>query len=322
MKNIKKDLKTAYQNMMRKQKIEIHLIHLKRRIKAYKKETERLLRAVEKEEEEYHKLERMNLQSLFQKIIGTKENELEKERQDYLMAVLKYQSYAKNLKSLIFEQEVLTKQLSSLHNAAQVFEQKFRINESRLETHLSPKAKQKVNAVDMRLLNHEARIKELREAVKAGEKAETTLLRLINDLSNITQWGNSFIAKKNAKISGSGKNISTKKRKFITQSKKDANKANILLENFETEIQDIQKHFKINYLNYIKSFEDFLVLFYDNLITDWIVKKNLKNTSFAIQTVHDKVARILAMLENEIEKSKGYIKEENLLRQQIILEDE
>ena len=322
MKNIKKELKTAYQNMMRKQKIEIHLVNLERRIKAYEKEADRLLRLVEKEEDDYHKLERLNLQSLFSQVLGNKEKELEKERQDYLMAVLKYQSSTKNLDTLQFEKEVLTKQLSSLHNAEKEFEKKFNKNESKLEAHLSAKTKEKLKIVDLKLLNHEARIKELREAVKAGKKAETTLLRLIDDLSNIKQWGNSFVAKKNAKISGSGKHISPGKRRFINQSKKDANKANILLENFETEIQDIQKHFKIDYRNYIKSFEDFLELFYDNLITDWIVKKNLKNTSFAIQTVHDKVARILAMLNKEIEKSKGFIKEENLVRKQIILEDE
>ena len=322
MKNIKKELQIAYQNMMRKQKIEIHLVNLERRIKAYEKESLRLLRIVEKEEEDYHKLERLNLQSLFSRVLGNQEKALEKERQDYLMAVLKYQSAVKNLDTLQFEKEVLTKQLSGLYNAEKEFETKFSKNETRLEAHLSAKTKTKLKAVDLRLLNHEARIRELREAVKAGKKAETTLLRLINDLSNITRWGNSFVDKKNAKIGGKGSNSSAGKRKFVSQSKKDAYKANVLLENFETEIQDIQKHFKIDYRNYIKSFEDFLELFYDNLITDWIVKKNLKNTSFAIQTVHDKVARILAMLDKEIEKSKVYIKEENLIRKQIILEDE
>ena len=322
MQNLKKELQVAYENMMRKQKIEIHLINLERRIKAYEKESQRLLRFVEKEEEDYHKLEKLNLRALFYKVLGEKEKELEKERQDYLMAFLKYQSSVKNLESLLFEKEVLTKQLSSLHNAEKEFNKKFAKGGSRLEASLSASGRKKINAVDLRMLNHEARIRELREAVKAGNKSETMLLRLVHDLTNITQWGNSHIAKRNKKISGQGRNSSPTKRRFVTQSKKDAQKANILLEHFETEIQDIQKHFKIDYRNYIKSFEDFLDIFYDNLITDWIVKKNLKNTTFAIQTVHDKVVRIIAMLEKEIEKTKTFIKEENLLRQQIILEEE
>ena len=322
MQHLKKELQEAYENMMRKQKIEIHLINLERRIKAYEKEAARLLRLVDQEEENYHKLEKLNLRALFFKVLGTKEKELEKERQDYLMSFLKYQSSVKNLESLRFEKEVLTKQLSGLHNAEKIFNKKFAKGGNRLEAHLSAKGKQKLKAVDLRLLNHEARIKELREAVKAGKKAETTLMRLIHDLSNINQWGNSNIAKRNDRISGRGRSASPTKKRFVTQSKKDAQKANILLEHFETEIQDIQKHFKIDYRNYIKSFEDFLDIFYDNLITDWIVKKNLKNSTFAIQTVHDKVSRIMAMLNKEIEKSKAFIKEENLIRKQIILESE
>jgi len=322
LKILKKELQVAYENMMRKQKIEIHLLNLERRIKAYEKEAARLLRLVDLEEENYHKLEKLNLRALFFKVLGTKEKELEKERQDYLMSFLKYQSSVKNLESLRFEKEVLTKQLSSLHNAEKIFNTKFAKKGNQLEANLSTKNKQKLKAVDLRLLNHEARIKELREAVKAGKKAETTLMRLIHDLSNITQWGNSNIVRRNDRIRGRGQHSSPTKRRFVNQSKKDAQKANILLEHFETEIQDIQKHFKIDYRNYIKSFEDFLDIFYDNLITDWIVKKNLKNSTFAIQTVHDKVSRIMAMLNKEIDKTKAFIKEENLIRKQIILESD
>jgi len=324
MDNIKKQLKTAFQNMMRKQKIEIHLINLERRIKAYEKEADRLFRIVEKEEEDYHKLERMNLHALFFKFLGTKEKELEKERQDYLMAVLKYQSSVKNLETLQFEKEVLTRQLSSLHNAEDDFNILYAKNGHLLEAKItaSSKVKTKLKSLDLRVLNHEARIVELREAVKAGGRAETILMRLVGDLSSITQWGNSSISNRNKKIYGQGNTSSVAKKRFVNQSRKDANKANILLEHFETEIQDIQKHFKIDYRNYIKSFEDFMDIFYDNLITDWIVKKNVKNTSFAIQTIHDKVVRILAMLNKEIEKTKLFIKEEKLLRKQILLEVE
>lgn len=313
----KSELKLAYEDMMRKKKIEIHLINLNKRIKLQGFEVQRFSRIMKKEEEDVHQLDKRGLQSLFQSILGNKQEALEKERQEYLMAVLQFQGAKKNLAALKFEKEVLEKQLSGLFQAEINFDNLFKKYEKSLASQLDIKAKAKIKAIDLRILNHEERIAEIREAIRAGKKAEKVLTKIIEDLSEIKTWGNTYLARKKKEIYGGG-NAADAKKKFLYHAKNDAQKANILLEHFEIEILDIYKQFKLDYRQYIKSFTNFLEIFYDNLITDWIVKEDIKNTSYAIETIHDKVLRILAMLENEISKTKEYILEEKQILKMII----
>lgn len=313
----KSALKLAYENMMREKKIEIHLVNLKKRTKLQEMEVKRLSRIMAEEEEDVHKLDKLGMQSLFQTILGNKQEALEKERQEYLMAVLQFQGAEKNLVALKYEKEVLEKQLSGLFQAEMTFDNLFSKYEKAISSQLDENTKAKVKAIDLRILNHEERIVEIREAIRAGKKAEKVLTKIIDDLSEVKTWGNSILAKKKIKIHG-GKSPADAKQKFLYHAKNDAQKAHILLEHFEIEILDIYKQFKLDYRQYIKSFTNFLEIFYDNLITDWIVKEDIKNTSYAIETIHDKVLRILAMLDHEIIKTKEYILEENQIMKMII----
>ena len=223
------------------------------------------------------------------------------------------------LSAMKYEMEILQKQLSSLYNAELTFDNIFAKFERSIEVNLDKKIKAKLKTIDLNILNHEERIKEIREAINAGKNAEKVLIKINKDLSQIRRWGNPFTGKQNSKMYGKGDDSSYNKKRFIRLAKEDAQKANILLEYFEIEILDIYKQFKLDYRAYIKSFNNFLEIFYDNLITDWVVKKSITNTIHAIDTIHDKVIRIIAMLENEIVKTKEYISEERLHRKQIIV---
>ena len=313
----KTELKIAYENMMRKKKIEIHLMNLEKRIKLQENEVYHLSRIMAEEEEDIHQLDKLGMQSLFQTILGNKKEALEKERQEYLMAILKFKGAEKNLKALKYEKRILEKQLSALFQANITFEKLFDKLENTLFNQLHEKTKAKIKAADLRILNHEERIVEIREAIRAGKKAEKMLNKIIKDLAEIKTWGNPILAKKKIKIYGVGTPADAKK-KFLYHAKLDAQKANILLEHFEIEILDIYKQFKLDYRQYIKSFTNFLEIFFDNLITDWIVKEDIKNTTYAIESIHDKVLRIIAMLDNEITKTKGYILEEKEIKKMII----
>ncbi|MEM6965195.1 MAG: hypothetical protein AAF573_10530 [Bacteroidota bacterium] len=319
MSQKKSALKLAFENMMMKRKVENHLHQLVRRVALQEKAVIRLQKIMEKEEGDLYKFDSKNLLTFFRKVLGDQLDQLEKERQEYLMAVLQVQDAEKKLKAMHYEKEVLQKQLSSLFRADEIFEKIFKETERGFELLLDKKTKAKLQAIQLRILNHEERIKEIRQAIGAGKKAEKVLLKIIEDLSQIKQWGNSFIPNNNTKIYGKGTASSRGKQKFIDLARKDAQRTHLLLERFELEILDVYKQFKIDYRGYLKSFENFLEIFYDNLITDWIVKKNVKNTIHTIETIHDKVVRILAMLENEIIKTKEYIKEEKLVRKEIIV---
>lgn len=68
-------------------------------------------RQVDRELADVQKLEKMGLYRLFAKILKDKESQIEKERQEYLMVVLEYQSLSKELNLLIYEQNILKEKL-------------------------------------------------------------------------------------------------------------------------------------------------------------------------------------------------------------------
>jgi len=65
-----------------------------------------------KEHKEVEKLEGLSLKSVFAKVLGDKEKQLEKERQEYLTAFMKYEEHKKTLEILDFEKNVLEEKVA------------------------------------------------------------------------------------------------------------------------------------------------------------------------------------------------------------------
>lgn len=68
-------------------------------------------RQVDRELADVHKLEKMGFYRLFATILKDKESQIEKERQEYLMAVLEYQALAKELDLLVYEHNIIKEKL-------------------------------------------------------------------------------------------------------------------------------------------------------------------------------------------------------------------
>jgi len=72
---------------------------------------------VQKEERDVEELENLSWQSLFHRVLGNKHEQLEKERQEYLMAFLKYERCDNEIATLEYEQKIVEKKLSQSVNA-------------------------------------------------------------------------------------------------------------------------------------------------------------------------------------------------------------
>jgi len=58
-------------------------------------------------------LEKMSVKSVFRKILGDKEAQLEKERQEYLHAFMKYEEFKKTLDILEYEKGILQEKVAN-----------------------------------------------------------------------------------------------------------------------------------------------------------------------------------------------------------------
>jgi len=304
-KKIQTELRLAYFDFHRKAKIDHFLIGLKKKRAQLIKELEVLKRYVKKEYLDIEKLEREQLKPLFRKFLGSMEEALDKERQEYLLAVLNYQAKEREIKALDYKFEILSQKSVELNTAEKDYKrlkQKFF-----LQVNLNNPGKgRRLSGIRVQVLKLEGISKEIREAVAAGNNALNYIERLNKELSKITDWG---VSKEFLKYGGKGRNSTYKKKKYIDKTKvltfKTAKKLNL----YELELLDVSKTIKIDFSNEIDSLKGFLKIFFDNLITDWIVKETIEVAFLSIEMIQEKIHRTEMTLQHRNDSLKVQIKE-------------
>jgi len=284
---VEKALRSAYFDYHRKKKIDQYLVGLKKKRKELIKELAILNRYMKKEYLDIVKLERQGLKPLFNNFLGSLEEALDKERQEYLLAVLNYQAKEREIKTLDFKAELLNQKSIELNSAEK--EYKKIKHKYFLQVNLNSEAKRKkLSGIRVHVLKFEAILKEIREAEAAGKKSLNYLERLRKELSKITEWG---VSKNYNEIGGKGRNSSSKKKKYINKTKQLVFKTANHLDLFELELKDVSKTLKVDFSGEIDSLQSFLKIFFDNLITDWIVKDSIEVAFLSIEMIQEKINR-------------------------------
>ena len=97
-------------------------------------------------------------------------------------------------------------------------------------------------------------------------------------------------------------------------------KVDALFLKFEEELHDVSTHFKLEYENDIHYYQDFLDTFLNNLITDYVVRKKIKNSLTGIEATMDRVEMTLITLHHEIKKTKQFKADDRELKRKLLLD--
>ncbi len=296
MEKLDQRLLELFDDKNRKEKIKIHLDHLYSSIERKEIELLSLQDQLSKEERDVDKLEEKGLYTLFLTVLGTKEQQLEKERQEYLQAFMKVQGLEENLHILREEKAFLQKTYSGLQGVEKNFKQtlKRKIDDLIKKEDCPP---QLVKFIE-KISSYSIKIRELETCIKKGNIARKYLQKVSAGLQDLDSWG----------IQPSHK-LSNKAKKIVDRVNKDAYIANNFLQKFEAELQELEDHFELDFRREISQFEIFIDQFVDALITDWIVKLKIFNSNNLIYSISDKSIQITEMLQYEIEKTQKYIEE-------------
>lgn len=306
MKTITKKIEQAYNNIQRREKIKAHIQYLKKRLKIEEERADHLFQVLQKEGEDVKKLERTSITKLFGKYLGNNEEQLEIEKQEYLMAVLTYKDSNKKINDISFQLKVLAEKFIKLKDADKVYKLLIREKKAKLSLDKHPE-KKRIFLLEKDQLRNNGIIREMNEAIAAGKKADIELTKIFEALDNVFSWGKTI---NTLDYGGKGRYSSYKKKKFIENNKANIHKVSKLLNDFTDELEDISKNYGFNYTTHLNLLNNFLEVFFDNLITDWVVRKKIKSAFDSIKIVIDKITRICLMLENQ--KKALVIKNEQL----------
>lgn len=307
MKDIDDKLIKLNKEINRKGKLLIHLKHLNQLIRQKKKEKLNLSKVLGKEENDYLKLQKRNIYNIFASVLGTIDKQLEKEKQEYLHALLMYQGVKKLYSSLVSEKKILVKSLNSLHVIERKFDQLIAKKEKLLKK--AQNYPEELVFANDRIANFKIQIKEIETAITKGKTAKRYLHKIILNLRTIEQWG------------FQGLDLTNSQMKLKTnKAQREIYNANNFLQNYEDQLHDISVHFSVNFNKQIKNLEAFLDRFVDSLITDWVVNNKIENSIHLVNSMMDNITKINGSLEFQKKKVSKYLKEDEKIKTQMILE--
>jgi len=263
---------------------------------------------LEKEAVDVEKLEHMSLTALFYSVLGNREQQLEKERQELLSAQLLYQQIKHELDSLQQEKKKIEEQLNELQAIDSEYERLLSEKEEALRQSKQAPSSELVNiAEQMASLNSEE--KEISEAIIAGNNAMSGLDQVIESLKSAAGWGTWDML-------GGGFITTAIKHSRIDDAQSSLHYVQAKIGQFKRELADVGKNISIQ-IN-LGGFESFADLFLDNLITDWIVQSKINNSLEQSQKAKYMISGATAELNNLRKTTQNKIEELQKKRMQLL----
>ncbi|MEL6638671.1 MAG: hypothetical protein AAFW73_12065 [Bacteroidota bacterium] len=307
MKNIDRKILEISEKLQQKEKILIHLRNLEADIQDQEGLIFRLERQLREEERDVQQLESLNWHSLFQTILGQRAQQMEKERQEYLQAVIRLRGAKEGLQALREDHALVERMISGKfaleRQMAKLIQDKRRIIDAQHDP-----AYQEVYDLDERLAGHRIKIEEIRQAIKEGEKVKNLQLKIRKDLEDLERWGG-----------GQRYHTDYQGKSKVKRIEQNSYRAQSAINRFHEELKDLHDHFAVDYQHQVESIQDFLRRFTDCLITDWVIPRKVQHSLNLVSNILDKVKRISEMLRLEIGKTEGFIQIEEQDRKDLIL---
>ncbi len=263
-------------------------------------ELQDLKQILKKEETDVNKLTKMSVNSMFRLFLKDPEHQLEIEQQEYVIAALRYNECIESIELIEYEIDVITGSLGD-EDELNRRQNELLLKKELLVREAYPHIATKLNNLDYKIVRRKMELKEIEEAQIAGSRAEEHLISVAANLNKVDAWGNwSAVTNYQSQYS---------KKSFIDRTRELAVTAGMLLSNFEEELKDVFSSAGIKDDLTIDAFDTFLMVFYDNMVTDWIVQNHLRHTRNAVDGTHAKLSRLMASLKHQADQLNAEVEE-------------
>ncbi|MEM9821952.1 MAG: hypothetical protein AAF985_12805 [Bacteroidota bacterium] len=290
-----------------------HLVNLKTRLEQEKDLLQELRTVLDKEYEDLDQLERVSTKSLFHRILRNKKEQYELEKQEYLHAMLRVKECKKTIELLAFEAQVLEEKVSRERVVLQKLNHLLAHREQDIDQRYI-KIKDQLMSIYRQVDRKIAYKKELQQALIVALKAQELLKKMIDLIKKAKSteiWGiNSFEKAKELKV----------KNSYIDQAQEQAYKIKPILQALEDELQDVYEFNAIKRFNKIEEFRHFNDIYYDRLISDWIVQNKIISALNYLKGSRDSVSRIVDSLKIQLKSTEHTIEYLRRRQEEIIIE--
>ncbi len=292
---IQRRIQETIEEIVRMDRVEEQLKVTRRELKEAQSEYKYLERNLRRGLKDIERLEGLSTKAIFHKILGNKEKQLEKERQEYLELSLKEEDVNNSIQLLEYEVNLLEAKIGSKNDLLKKLEKlKLEREEEIIKT--NPGLRKKLLTISTHLENTFKYKVELNEALEAGEVCLNLMRQIIKHLSKVRNWGSW-----SGGTSKRGHYGRSMHRQAIDRARNLTYQIKHHLNIFANELNDLGK--KIPFVVDTSTFSDFSDFFFNNIITDWILQQQL---SGALGSANE-LTRNLNMYINELKKERDSV---------------
>ncbi|MEO6132250.1 MAG: hypothetical protein ABIQ02_10410 [Saprospiraceae bacterium] len=291
MSEIQTKLKEKIQEAETIGKIHTHSSQLQTRLAEEEKALAIMEKALAKEQRDVELLEKEGLTTMFHKFLGDREERLQKERQDYLTAALRYNELYKSVELIRYELAILSKK-----------EQNIAIVEKEIASLIKQREKELMNldpetALQLKEI-HEQQDKlhkyevEVNQALSSGDHA-SELVRKTEYYLREGQLSDSDYKQ------GRRYHSSIVNYEAVDHARDMAYQAKQALIKFGNEFRDVYSDQPFQVSMEIEELGRFAEFFINNLITDWIIKQKISKSLTSVCNARSQLEQLIQQLEQE-----------------------
>ena len=312
MSELQQQLKESIEELTRIRMVGEHMRQLTSRLQAEEKALQVMEATLTKEQRDVEALEREGLTSMFRKFLGDREEKLEKEREEYLKASLRYNEIYKSVELIRFELELLQRKEQSHDAVAGRIEVLMKEREAEL-MRLNPAVAtilQGIHEQTDRLVAYRA---EVDQASAAGQQALDFVRAAEQNLhaallmGQRNMWG--------SRQYGAGQ----QKHQYIDLARDMAYKSRHALIQFGNELKDVFHDMELRFNMEIEDFGAFANIFFENLISDFIVQQKISKSLTNVTGTRQQVELIMQQLQQELDTIRGKLEALDEERKKVIV---
>jgi hypothetical protein len=300
--NINERLAAAAEQQRQRSKAERDLKSVEADLAEETGRLETLNQRLGKEQRDVERLEHASLATLFYSVLGSRDTQLEKERQELLQAQLHAETARRAIASLQAEQERLKELLFRLRGTEREYAAALAEKEELIRRE-NPLISGEIAALDQQVMDLQAELKEINEAGSAGAQAVDGLSRVIASLQSAENWGV-------WDIMGGGILSTAIKHSRIDDARSGVHEVQALISRFKRELADVGRTAALDVP--IGEFATFADYFFDGLIVDWVVQSKIEtslnqayDTQKAIQGALDQLKKLKRQTEEQIRAAQN-----------------
>lgn len=252
-----------------------------------------------KEKKDVEKLEGLSFNAIFLSMVGKKEDKLDLEREEFLAAELRYGESLESIKELEKELKEINNQLKKFSDVKDRYNSLIKEKERLLlqdDSHQGKRLRENLDSINELKLD----IKEINEAIYAGERAASALDEMREHLKSARDWSVWDVL-------GGGILVDMAKHSAIDKANEVSHKVQQLLKSFQKELSDVNEFtdIKVN----LSGFATFADFFFDGFFVDWFVQSKINNSLTSVDEAISKINPILRDLRNNRDTLNNQLRE-------------